>query len=52
MKRFWKEVAVVAEDGGWVIRLEDRPVRTPGRAALIVPTRALAEAIADEWRSG
>jgi len=51
MKRFWKEVAVIAEDGGWGIQLDDRPVRTPGRAPLIVPTQALAEAIAEEWRS-
>lgn len=29
--------------------LDGRPVRTPGRAGLIVPTAALAQAIADEW---
>ena len=27
-----------------------KPVRTPARAALIVPSQALAEAIAEEWR--
>ena len=36
MKRFWKEVAVVAEDGGWGIALDGRPVRTPQRAPLAV----------------
>ena len=51
MKRFWKEVAVVGADGGWGIRLDDRPVRTPARAPLLLPTEKLAEAIADEWRS-
>jgi chaperone required for assembly of F1-ATPase len=51
MKRFWKDVAAVREDGGWAIRLDDRPVRTPARAPLVVPTVALADAIADEWRS-
>ena len=50
MKRFWKEVAVVAEDGGWGIALDGRPVRTPQRAALAVAGIALAEAIATEWR--
>ncbi len=50
MKRFWKEVAVVAEDGGWGIALDGRPVRTPQRAALTVASDALAEAIATEWR--
>ena len=40
-----------AEDGGWAIRLDGRPVRTPARAPLVVPTEALAEAIAEEWRA-
>lgn len=51
MKRFWKEVDVRAEGDGWSIRLDGRPVRTPARAALAVPAEALANAIADEWRS-
>ena len=50
MKRFWKEVAIHAEDGGWGIRLDGRPVRTPARATLIAPSEPLAEAIAEEWR--
>ena len=51
MKRFWKDVAAEREDGGWTITLDGRPVKTPARAALLVPTEALANAIADEWRS-
>lgn len=51
MKRFWTEVSVAAEDGGHGIRLDGRPVRTPGRLLLVVPSPALAEAIADEWRA-
>ncbi len=51
MKRFWKEVEVASEDGGWGIRLDGRPVKTPARASLVVPSKALADAIADEWRS-
>lgn len=50
MKRFWKEVAVVADDGGWGIALDGRPVRTPQRAPLAVASIALAEAVAAEWR--
>ena len=49
MKRFWKSVGVEADGGGWTIRLDGRAVKTPARAPLIVPTRALADAIADEW---
>ncbi|MFA5964052.1 MAG: ATP12 family protein [Sphingomonas sp.] len=48
MKRFWKEVSVDAERG---IALDGRPVRTPGKVALTLPTPALAEAVADEWRA-
>ncbi|WP_448501801.1 ATP12 family chaperone protein [Sphingomonas sp.] len=47
MRRFWKDVAVTA-DG---IALDGRPVRTPGRHPLTLPTSALAEAVAEEWRS-
>ena len=50
MKRFWKEVSVERESSGWAIRLDQRPVRTPARASLVVPSEPLAEAIADEWR--
>ncbi len=51
MKRFWKEVAVIDDDGGWGIALDGRPVRTPQRASLAAPSAALAEAIAAEWRA-
>ena len=52
MKRFWKSVAVEREDGGWTVKLDGKPLRTPARAPLVVPTESLAEAIAQEWRSG
>lgn len=48
MKRFWKTVSV---EPGNSLALDGRPVRTPGRALLAVPTSALAEAIASEWRA-
>ncbi|WP_417248491.1 ATP12 family chaperone protein [Celeribacter sp.] len=48
-KRFWKETAVIEDEGGFAVHLDGRPVRTPAKAPLIVPTRALAEAIAAEW---
>lgn len=51
MKRFWKDVAVEPGDGGYEIHLDGRPVRTPAREPLLLPTPGLAEAIADEWRS-
>lgn len=51
MKRFWTAVEVVREDGGHGITLDQRPVRTPGRVPLTLPSEALAQTIADEWRA-
>ena len=51
MKRFWKEVGVARQGSGWGVDLDDRPVRTPARAALVIPSEALADAIAEEWRA-
>lgn len=48
MKRFWKAADVIEADG-FAIALDGRRVKTPARADLVVPTRALAEAIAAEW---
>lgn len=50
-KRFWKDAAVVAEGGGFAVHLDSRPLKTPAKAGLLVPTRALAEALAAEWRA-
>ena len=49
MKRFYKEAAVDLCDGGHRVLLDGKPMRTPAKAVLVVPTRALAEAIAAEW---
>ena len=48
-KRFWKAASVVAEDGGFAVRLDERPVKTPAKQPLLVPTHALADLIAAEW---
>lgn len=50
-KRFYASAETKDEAGGGAsLRLDGKPVRTPGKKPLILPTRALAEAIADEWR--
>ena len=48
-KRFWKQVAVAGTDGSFAVELDGRRVKTPAKAPLAVPTRAMAEAIAAEW---
>ncbi len=50
MKRFWKDVAVEESGAGFRVTLDGRPIRTQIGAAQIVPTRALAEVLAEEWR--
>lgn len=49
MKRFYKEVAVVADDAGYGVRLDGKPVLTPARRPLLAPSAVLAEAMAAEW---
>lgn len=48
-KRFWTETAVEETPGGFTVRLDGRPVKTPAKTLLVVPTRAMAERIAAEW---
>ncbi len=50
-KRFWTTASAQAAEGGHAVLLDGRPVRTPAKAPLVVPTRALAEAIAGEWQA-
>ena len=49
-KRFYKAVTTVCGPAGWSVKLDARSLRTPAKAALIAPTEALAELIAEEWR--
>ncbi len=51
MKRFYTQATVGERQGGFEILLDGRPVRTPARTALTLPTRLLAEAIAQEWNA-
>jgi chaperone required for assembly of F1-ATPase len=51
MKRFYKTVSVAQSQDGYRILLDGKPVQTPGQGRLLLPTRALAEAIAQEWRA-
>lgn len=50
MKRFYKDVTVEEAAGGFRLLLDGKPVQTPARRALLLPTGPLTEAIAEEWR--
>lgn len=49
MKRFYKDVTVEAAKGGFGVRLDGRAIKSVGGRPQLVPTRALAEALAAEW---
>jgi len=49
IRRFYSAADVSETDGGFALRLDGRIARTPAKAKLIAPARALAEAIAAEW---
>lgn len=48
-KRFYAEVTVGQRDGGHAVLLDGKPVRTPGRSILILPTKEVAAFVADEF---
>lgn len=48
-KRFWTSARPRLEATGFGVSLDERPLRTPAGATLVVPTEALAGAIAAEW---
>jgi chaperone required for assembly of F1-ATPase len=48
-KRFWTEVTVAGEPGRHSVLLDGRPIRTPLKAPLALPTEELARAVAAEW---
>jgi chaperone required for assembly of F1-ATPase len=50
-RRFYKSVGLAPDRDGFAIELDGRPVKTPARRPLAVPTRPLGEAIATEWEA-
>lgn len=50
-RRFWKQASVVEHEDGFGIALDGRPVKAPSKRDLRLTTRALAEAVAEEWNA-
>ena len=50
-RRFWTTASAVPVEGGFTVQLDGRPVRTPLKSPLVLPTLALAEAVAAEWQA-
>ena len=49
MKRFYREVTVVEAGAGFGVQLDGRAIKTVSARPQVVPTRALAEVLAQEW---
>lgn len=50
MKRFYKLVSYgAARNGGFIVQLDGKPVKSPAKRELLSPTEKLAQAIAAEW---
>ncbi len=47
--RFYKTVSIAADGGAFRLLLDGKPVRTPAKKQFLLPTRALADAVAAEW---
>jgi chaperone required for assembly of F1-ATPase len=50
-RRFWTDATIRPEGDGFAVLLDARPVRTPLKAPLILPTEGLARAVAAEWQA-
>ncbi len=50
-KRFYKKVKLVEQAKGYGLELDGRPVKTPLKQALSMPTRPLADQVAKEWEA-
>jgi chaperone required for assembly of F1-ATPase len=51
VKRFYRDAGVTETPDAFGVALDGKPVSTPAKRPLTVPTRALAVAIAEEWRA-
>jgi chaperone required for assembly of F1-ATPase len=51
VKRFYRRVEVAMEGSAYRVLLDGRPLRSPAKWAMMLPSEALAEALAAEWRA-
>ena len=49
-KRTWETVDVQKYETGFLVTLDNRPIVTPAKNTLVLPSSDLAKKVADEWR--
>ena len=50
IKRTWETVEVQQNEAGFLLTLDDRPIVTPAKNPLLLPSNALATRVANEWK--
>jgi chaperone required for assembly of F1-ATPase len=50
-RRPYERVTVAASGTGFAVRLDEKPLKSPGGSPMVLPSAAMAEAIAAEWRA-
>ena len=50
LRRFYSEASAIKVDEGFIVVLDGKPVKTPGKRNLVVPFESVAKAIAGEWQ--
>lgn len=50
-RRFYKSVTVAADGEAFAVLLDGKSVRTPAKAALVLPSEAAANLVAGEWEA-
>jgi chaperone required for assembly of F1-ATPase len=51
VKRFYRLAASIEKEGGFGVTLDQRPLKTPAKRELTVPSAKLAAALAEEWQA-
>lgn len=49
IQKFFETVDVVLEGDSYSVRLDTKPIKTPGGSALLIPSQVLADDVASEW---
>ena len=50
-RRAYETVSIEPSGSGFVVKLDDKPLKTPSGKPVVAPWPGLAEAIAEEWRA-
>jgi len=50
-KRFYKDVTTAQAEGGWLVKLDGRTLKTPGKFTLLIPNQKAAQLVAAEWNA-